>query len=716
MKSNFSNKLQKTPRIEKTTLRSNNSTLSTFRPSSSPFKAVSRSINVLTRVKDLNFEYVIENKNNNSQCLPFDYFFEKAFESYKEKKYTFALKLYLKALDLDRNNWKTWNNLGVCYLMVNDLNQAITCFHEVGNINKNLECFYFNIALAYLNFKKYQEAVLCLKSAMLQLKNVSQNLVRLEKYALQIDSQRQKSLLTRQFCKKKITKTENSIPVSKSVNFHTTLNNSSELATSQTGFNQVNLIEKPNFLNTEEGVVKEMRGKVKKLREKVYIDMKHFLTSEITEPAKLESKYLDENELRIVKAEFCKLIDERDYEKIDFYCQKLNFFQRFSKEIREIIFRKCEIKCFLPGEQIFSQGDVGENMYVVIKGGITVKREGNEFGGQNIVVNSLYDGRQFGELALLNSINKEKTDNKRTASCIAFEKTYLLCMPKLNYSEIQLLSNKKEIDMKINFFSSLALFKNIEKSHLMALASNIEKKIYKLNDTILDKGEAPKGLYIMFSGYAMLYTEGFAVKQKYTGEFSKIRTQKPKPAPIYHSLSPPHKRKPQEKCENFELSPLARMVTKEMNEMSSDKMRTVEKFLNPKEIAGLNAENHLVKERIPFSSVKEKDFFGARAILDGLFGCEKENSPSKFSIAAQSTTVELFLFTKYHFQFLTQEAVSQIVTILEKSYEIDCPPEVDSKEMDSLFKDWQSFKSQLIKDIRKENYFAKYKGVFSHKR
>jgi len=103
------------------------------------------------------------------------------------------------------------------------------------------------------------------------------------------------------------------------------------------------------------------------------------------------------------------------------------------------------------------------------------------------------------------------------------------------------------------------------------------------------------------------------------------------------------------------------------------------------------------------------DFFGGRTILQGFTHETTEIEPSKFSIVAQSSTVEIFLITRYHLQFLTQEMSLQFSTILEKSYEVDCPNEVDPGQMDKLFQTWQDYKVQLISSIRKDNYISKHK-------
>ena len=715
MRPNSSFEKKNLRKSDQTVYKSNNTTLCTSRPNTSPFKTSVKSANGLLKLQYPAFEYIFI-EDYDSQSISINYCLNKAKELYHQKKYTFAMRLYIKALELDKIQWRAWNNLGVCYLMQKNLNDAVNCFHESIKIDKFIEISYFNISLAYLNFEKYQEAGLCVKSAKTIIKDISKEYIKLEKTITICGIEKQKSVLGQKIYSK-INKNNTPPPLTseylRSRCSRQANDTPNESTTDVIGFNQTDIIEKSNFLRPNEEIAENLNAKIRKLRDKVIQDMKTLIKKEIPGPSKLDSKYITQEELKEIKIEFSKVKEERSYRSIDISLKKLIFFQKFNYEIRRKIYDMCEIKCFLPGEVIFSQGEVGENMYVILKGAITIQKEGPEFRGQNVIVNSIYDGRQFGELALLNSLNSSSSNNARTASCIACEKTYLLFMPKLNYSEIILLSDRNELEEKMIFFSKLSIFKGFDKKFFLALSTNIEKKTYKFNEIVLEKGEVPKGLYIIFQGYAVLYTEGYSIREKFTDKYSPIRTQRPRPKPMFFSISPTEKPK-SPKLDEFEISPIIRIVKKEMNEMNSEKMITVKKFLKKNQVESLNDENHLIKDRIPFASIQEMDFFGGRAILVGQYGNTCENSPSKFSIVAQSSTVELFLITKYHLQFLTQEMNIQLLTILGKSYEVDCPPEINPQEMDNLFKSWQSFKFQLIKDIKKENYITKHKNNFPY--
>ena len=670
------------------TTRSNHTTLLTNRPSSTPLKTKMHTLRDFLSNSLLNLEFVFFNEIE-SGSVSVNYCFDKAVYFYTVQKYQFSANMFQKVVELDQNCIFAWNNFAVCLIKLSNLNEAIKGFHEVVQRNKTLESSYYNIAFSYLLFDKPQEALLCIKSSESVIPHPSEKYKELERFIQAYSSEKNQKLLGRNTFIRSSNKAPTLIlkknPIKKSGIFETEVNRS-------VGFNQSPVNERSTPPIFDEDMIEKMRAKMTKLRQKVYKDIKILIKKDIPKPGKLESKYLIQEELRELKIEFQKVSEERDYEKIDPIMSKLNFFQRFSQKVKRQIFEIGEVKCYLPGDVVFSQGEKGDSMYVVLKGAITIEKTGSEYGGKKIVINSVYDGRQFGELALLNALNSKTMNNERTASCIACEKTYLFCMPKLNLSEILVISNKRELDEKIEFLSECTFFKGINKSMLMPLASNLDITIFKLNDVILGKGEAPVGLYLIKKGHVGLYTEGFTVKDKYTDEFSPIRTQKPRPSPMYFSRNPPE-----------------RLRTKKSPGLLNESFEVNSARLNRKDKQKLESGGRIVKERIGFANLKEMDFFGGRTILQGFTHETTEIEPSKFSIVAQSSTVEIFLITRYHLQFLTQEMSLQFSTILEKSYEVDCPNEVDPGQMDKLFQTWQDYKVQLISSIRKDNYISKHK-------
>jgi len=74
-------------------------------------------------------------------------------------------------------------------------------------------------------------------------------------------------------------------------------------------------------------------------------------------------------------------------------------------------------------------------MYVILYGAIGVIKNSAEFGPNELPVNSLTDGDQFGELAIISSHTVSQTVG-RSATCTTKETTHLLKISKYEYHEI----------------------------------------------------------------------------------------------------------------------------------------------------------------------------------------------------------------------------------------------------------------------------------------
>ena len=102
--------------------------------------------------------------------------------------------------------------------------------------------------------------------------------------------------------------------------------------------------------------------------------------------------------------------DEVDWDKLDSLVVRLKFFAKFSKPVRMTLLKNSEY-CFYPRNSIvFQQGDYGDVMYVILRGSCNVRTiRTTPYGTQeDIVVNCIYDGEKFGELAMMGTRAKAK--------------------------------------------------------------------------------------------------------------------------------------------------------------------------------------------------------------------------------------------------------------------------------------------------------------------
>lgn len=85
-----------------------------------------------------------------------------------------------------------------------------------------------------------------------------------------------------------------------------------------------------------------------------------------------------------------------------------------------------EQESFKPGDKIISEGDVGESMYLITKGRVTVHKDAED--GCEVELADLGTGDYFGEMALFD-------DQARSATVIAEEPTDCLVLYKMEFSE-----------------------------------------------------------------------------------------------------------------------------------------------------------------------------------------------------------------------------------------------------------------------------------------
>lgn len=200
-----------------------------------------------------------------------------------------------------------------------------------------------------------------------------------------------------------------------------------------------------------------------------------------------QENVLTNKELELIKKEYKR--SNPDFDLLDNSLKPLKFFTRFDRITRLELLQRASLKEFQPEEIIFNQGDFGNYMYVILKGAINIRKfriskEGIE---QNTVINTLYDGEMFGELAMMGTTQKkEKNTNdltnadkenleenekenqekdklyiertKRMATAQAAETTYVLEISREYFKKVLLSISQKELDEKLNFLMNIPTF------------------------------------------------------------------------------------------------------------------------------------------------------------------------------------------------------------------------------------------------------------------
>ena len=82
---------------------------------------------------------------------------------------------------------------------------------------------------------------------------------------------------------------------------------------------------------------------------------------------------------------------------------KLRFFRKFSQGVRYSILEGCGWVSFPANHLIFRQGDFGDLLYIILMGSVSVilEKKNKQLGLERFIINSLYDGDHFGDLAMM---------------------------------------------------------------------------------------------------------------------------------------------------------------------------------------------------------------------------------------------------------------------------------------------------------------------------
>ncbi|CAG9310329.1 unnamed protein product [Blepharisma stoltei] len=826
--------------VEKTTKSSSKNLKQDFNDDLSSDKPLSEAVMLCPKE-------ILENEEDNSENPNVNYFFQKGKKLRIKGDFFNAVKSYKKVLSFDEDHFPSLINLGICYLKLGLITEAISTFDYAIKINENSFIPYFNKALAHIYLQQYSEAVKCMNNAYIILNDKApEELFRIRALALyrsgkiaaalddiqrnhtplkpknsQIAStsieieertsnekinksvrtehvekerrvnrsfdqiyekpviwkiphtikdfdtrrlntrsvtpsmkspmrnreiktvtrpqtrQKPKFFFERRTEKRKSTIQNVSPRVSiKQSEIHSPANFDKWFSPIKVPESQAELLKEDasgcfhndlSFSQIKENILRnhEIHNKIQEKFSLLQIKLEEDAKKQV---AKLNDDFLplltsglSEQNIQSIKKEYLKEKSKRNFEEIDQIIRNLKFFARFSKEVRISLLKISELHHYHSGMVIFKQGDQGDMMYVIVRGSVSIEKTTEEFGNQNIVVNSLYDGSQFGELALINSIRSEGQVNERLATVITSEPSELISIPKLEYNRILLNQLKSNMEAKIMFLSKLPLFKGVDPIFLIPLASNIEPVTYDFNEVILEKGEQPKGLYIIMKGNAAVITEGYSVKDRTGSEFANVKIRKPSPKPFYMgNINPPEK---EIKNKDPQVDPIERLINKEINDADDKTWVKINKFVSEADKELIGKEKYLYKDRILFAALQTNDFFGGRSLIEGevLHNTTTDYSieakkvsiePSKFSVVAQSSSCEVFIITKNQAGYLNEKVADQMKTIIQKSYEVDCPPEIDPEVMDKLFTKWQQFRVDLVENIRRNNYVDRRRAGF----
>ena len=192
--------------------------------------------------------------------------------------------------------------------------------------------------------------------------------------------------------------------------------------------------------------------------------------------------------------------------------------KKFNFEARQKLLLKSFYSSYIKGTTIFHQGDFGDFMYIILKGSVGVRIKNLALGTEPLIVATLREGEQFGELALIKTYDPRSKNSginrpRRRASCVCMEDCHLLGFPAniVNEVIVDLLSTKLKPD--IEFIQTIEYFSDLCDSDIFPLINNMKKLKFGYGEYIIREGEIPRGMYIIRSGLCMLCIESIGTRE-----------------------------------------------------------------------------------------------------------------------------------------------------------------------------------------------------------
>ena len=174
------------------------------------------------------------------------------------------------------------------------------------------------------------------------------------------------------------------------------------------------------------------------------------------------------------------------------FTNEVKFFADLAPDIRKKVCTRMTYRQVDKGTLIITQGDVGDEFYIMISGSVAVCLRDNDNPLARVLVN-LHKGAAFGELALVN-------DKPRAASIVALETVQLLVLNKSDYTSVLEEARNAKLNRRVRFLRKLACFSGWPASTLEAVAGILQQRTFRHNTVILKQGGISESLYFIEAG------------------------------------------------------------------------------------------------------------------------------------------------------------------------------------------------------------------------
>lgn len=184
-----------------------------------------------------------------------------------------------------------------------------------------------------------------------------------------------------------------------------------------------------------------------------------------------------------------------------------------------------------PGEDVITQGDIGDTFYLLEEGEVDVHV--SKGGADPIKVHTYTPGDAFGELAIMYNA-------PRAATCRAQTEAKLWVLDRVSFKVIVVAAAMQKREMYIGFLKGVPILGSVTEMEIMTLADSLAEETYTDGSVICKQGDAGDFFYIIKSGAAVCsQTDAEGVDKEvakltegmYFGEIALL-TSKPRQATV----------------------------------------------------------------------------------------------------------------------------------------------------------------------------------------
>ena len=208
--------------------------------------------------------------------------------------------------------------------------------------------------------------------------------------------------------------------------------------------------------------------------------------------------------------------DHYNREELESLFKDIPFFNDISVNDLKLLASKVSLKKYSVGQNIIIDGEVGNEMFILLSGEAEVQKE-NESGFIHKFA-KLGRGAVFGEMALLEKIN-------RTADVVALSDVIVAVLSEDQFNQIwgtQSDKIKAQLRLKISFtrfLSSSSVFKNLPSETIQLFLKNglFEKK--SQGEKIVTQGSLDQSFYLLLEGHVHVQQNDKTVAKLGQGDF-----------------------------------------------------------------------------------------------------------------------------------------------------------------------------------------------------